>query len=307
VVVVAVVLICAAVAALVAALVTSRVPDFDPSAPRLKTQPIRRELKSHPRLAAMLNSRLDPTAATGLALTVAFILVLGGAVVGGALFVMVQHNALLARWDMSAARWGASHAAAGSTRFLKDVSTLGGTLVIVAASVVTAVVMYIRTRRAVVIWFLLVVVGGQSIVSNVTKVLVGRDRPNVDRLTGFSGASFPSGHATAAAATFAAIALLLGMGKSHRTKVVLASGAAAIAAAVAATRVLLGVHWLTDVLAGLAMGWAWFAISSIAFGGRLLSFGQPARVVQQEAEEVVDDHPGGTNGSTGGHQAMSTK
>ena len=42
---------------------------------------------------------------------------------------------------------------------------------------------------------------------------------------------------------------------------------------VAGTRVLLGVHWLTDVLAGLAVGWAWFALWSIAFGGRLLEFG----------------------------------
>ena len=46
--------------------------------------------------------------------------------------------------------------------------------------------------------------------------------------------------------------------------------------AIAATRVLLDVHWLSDVVAGLALGWAWFAVCAIAFGGRLLRFGAAA-------------------------------
>jgi membrane-associated phospholipid phosphatase len=282
--VVIVVLLSAVCVAIVAALVTSRVPDFDPSAPKIASTPIRREVFRHPRLAAMLRSRIDPSAATGLALTVAFGLVLLGAAAIGGLLIMVQHNAGLARWDLSAARWGGDHATKGTTDFLRDVSLLGGTPVMIAASLVTAVVISVRTRRPVVVWFLIVVVGGQVIISNLTKLIVDRSRPDIRRLTGFSGSSFPSGHATTAAATFAAIAFLWGIGKPRRTKVVLAACAAGIAAAVATSRVLLGVHWLTDVVAGLAMGWAWFALVSIAFGGRLLSFGQPVRVAQDAAD-----------------------
>jgi undecaprenyl-diphosphatase len=57
-----------------------------------------------------------------------------------------------------------------------------------------------------------------------------------------------------------------------------------MSAAVAATRVLLGVHWLSDVIAGLLVGWAWFAVCSIAFGGRRLHFGEPVEAATQAAE-----------------------
>jgi membrane-associated phospholipid phosphatase len=282
--VVGVVVACALVAGAVAGLIAYRLPDFDPAAPRLETPPIQREIVRHPGLASILRARMDPSTETGLALTVAFALVLGGAAAGGALLVMVQHNAGLARWDLSAARWGGSHASSGSTAFLRDVSLFGGTPVPIAAALVTAIVVFLRTRRRAVVGFLVMVVGGQWLVSNLTKVLVDRSRPDIHRLTGFSGSSFPSGHATTAAASFAAIALLWGIGKPRRTKALLAAASVAMAGAVATSRVLLGVHWMTDVLAGLALGWAWFAICSIAFGGRLLSFGQPVRVAQHAAD-----------------------
>ena len=43
-------------------------------------------------------------------------------------------------------------------------------------------------------------------------------------------------------------------------------------------------HWLSDVIAGLALGWAWFAVCSIAFGGRLLRFGATAEALEAESE-----------------------
>lgn len=278
--VIAVVLCAAAAAGAIVGAVAWRLPNFDPTAPHTTSATIRREVETHPAIRRFARARVDPAAATGLALTIALGIVVGGVVAIGLLLVMVQHHAGLARWDLSAARWGASHATSSSTRFLKDVSLLGGSPVIAAVAVLTAAVEYVRTRRAAIFAFLVVVVAGQFLASNVIKVLVDRDRPDIRRLTGFSGASFPSGHATATAATFAAIALLLGRGRPQWTKALLAAAAATIAVGVATTRVLLGVHWLTDVVAGLALGWAWFAAWSIAFGGRVLDFGRPIDVAE---------------------------
>jgi undecaprenyl-diphosphatase len=55
----------------------------------------------------------------------------------------------------------------------------------------------------------------------------------------------------------------------------LSIAAVGVACLVAASRALLGVHWLTDVVAGLAVGWTWFFVVAVIFGGRLQRFGEP--------------------------------
>jgi undecaprenyl-diphosphatase len=82
---------------------------------------------------------------------------------------------------------------------------------------------------------------------------------------------------------------------------VYAGGAVGLAVAVAATRVFLGVHWLTDVIAGLFLGWSWFALCSIAFGGRLLRFGAPIA----QSEQVAGSQPTQNEGQVSAARSLT--
>jgi undecaprenyl-diphosphatase len=258
-------------------------------APAVAPTTIVETVHQHRPLRRLVRTRFDATTLTGLALTVALALVIGGTIAISSLLEMVHTNTGFAKWDASFAQWGADHATAFSTHFLRDLSTFGGTAFVVGAAVAIAVYELIKERRWAPIGFLVLCVGGQFLMSNLIKAGVQRERPDVLRLTGFAGSSFPSGHATASAACFAAFVLLLTRGRSRRAKTIGAAIAVGGATAIAASRVFLGVHWLTDVLAGLALGWAWFAVSSIAFGGPLLRFAKPVKTA--EVAEALDPTP----------------
>ncbi len=236
------------------------------------------------RAVRFLRRRLDPEAATGLALTVALGLVFAAALGFGLVSDMVTSETGLYRLDASAAAWGAENATPVSTWLLGLLTWLGGSATVLAVTISLGVLAWVRRRRLAVLAFLLTVVVGQNLIANTVKVLVDRERPPVPHLAPSSGFSFPSGHAAAAAATWAAVVLVLGRGRPVPVKAWLAAGAALITVLVAASRVLLGVHWLTDVIGGAALGFGWFVVCSVAFGGALLHFGAPAERV--EAEEA---------------------
>jgi len=188
----------------------------------------------------------------------------------GLIFLAVRSGTGFADIDLRSARWAGLHAAPTSTTILRTLTWLGSSAVVIPLLVVVGLVELRRVPNRSIPAFLVLVEGGQWLLHNILKLLVGRDRPNIDQLTTASGLAFPSGHATNAAAAFAAVALLSGRRRSRAAGSALAATAAGMAALVGTTRVLLGVHWVTDVLAGLALGWGWAALCSIAFRDRLL-------------------------------------
>lgn len=235
---------------------------------------------------AVRAARLDPERATGLALTLALLVILLGGVLLALLAVVVRSTDLLAGIDGSVAEWGNRHASAWSHDAITLVTDLGETVTVVAVAVVVAAVELTRTRNRWVVPFLLAVILGDKLLTEAIKQLVDRARPTIEAVAATLGPSFPSGHTSTAAASWAAFALVAGRWWGRRSWPPLAGVAVGIAVGVAISRVLLDVHWLTDVLGGLALGWAWFAACAIAFGGRVLHFGAAAQAAGRGGVEA---------------------
>jgi membrane-associated phospholipid phosphatase len=225
-----------------------------------------------------LRSRMDPATATGLALTVALIGIVIAGIVVGVLAWMVRRDVGLVDIDHGIELWADRHATTFTDDVLAGITHLGDTITIFTVGVAISAYGLWRWRKPSIPLFVMSVVLGQVLISNTIKVAIDRARPELRPRATFSGTSFPSGHTTAAAATYLAVALVLGIATSPRTRAALAGAAVAIAVAVGCTRVLLGVHWFSDVLAGLVIGWSWFGLCAVAFGGRLLRFGAPVEV-----------------------------
>lgn len=139
-----------------------------------------------------------------------------------------------------------------------DVSALGGfTLVWLMTGLSLGLLLILRRWAAAAI--LAAGVGGISVLNALLKLGFHRARPTlVPHLAEVSNASFPSGHATIAAATYLIIGALLAQTFKRRTpRVYVVAITVAITLAVGISRVYLGVHWPTDVIAGWTLGSAW--------------------------------------------------
>jgi undecaprenyl-diphosphatase len=89
------------------------------------------------------------------------------------------------------------------------------------------------------------------------KEIVGRSRPALAQPVAHAGGySFPSGHALGAAALYTSVAVVVAGVVRRRWRALLVAGAVVVPVLVATTRVLLGVHFPSDVAAGLVLGWA---------------------------------------------------
>ena len=158
----------------------------------------------------------------------------------------------------------------------RDISALGGFTVLTLLTLLAAGFLLI-TKKAANAAVLLVAVLGATALSESLKLGYARPRPDlVAHAVETMGASFPSGHATLSAATYLTIgALLAHVQEQRRVKAYIHVTAIVLALLIGVSRVYLGVHWPTDVLAGWCVGAAWSILCVTAasfFSDRMSSF-----------------------------------
>ena len=208
-------------------------------------------------------------------------LLIGAGAVAAAVLILGLVGTLIDRgWQFGfdssillAMRGGTMHGTPIGPVWLKqamiDVTGLGGETALVL--LVTIIIGFLAVQRHWLTFWL--VLGGTisgSIAVGIAKALIGRARPALtDHLVQVTSASFPSGHAANSAIIYLTIASLsVQIVEERRARVYILVAAALLVTAIGCSRVYLGVHWPSDVIAGWSFGtlWAlaWWALGAWA-------------------------------------------
>lgn len=141
---------------------------------------------------------------------------------------------------------------------MRDATALGGVAILTLLTLVVAGFLLLQQDRATA-YFLTASVGSGIVVSTIFKELVARPRPDlVPHGSIVTSASFPSGHSMMATLVYLLLAITIArLQKQMRVKLYVISVAVILSLGVGISRVYLGVHWPTDVLAGWSLGAAW--------------------------------------------------
>ncbi|MEO7837180.1 MAG: phosphatase PAP2 family protein [Acidimicrobiales bacterium] len=216
-------------------------------------------------VAALAAYRFRPGRALGLMLPAQLAVLAAGGWAFGALLHDVLGGGALGI-DLAVVRYLTGHRTAWLTTTMRDLTWLGSTVVLLPLVVLIGLWARGRTRSWAAMSKLALSLGGAIALYDLIKPLVGRPRPQIGQLVATAtGYAFPSGHATQTAAVAVTLAVLgAGPTASWPRKITIWSAATLACLVVGFSRIYLGVHWPTDVLAGYTLGALWAALCALA-------------------------------------------
>ncbi len=183
--------------------------------------------------------------------------------------------------DRTVLEWFIAHRNPAINTFALAVTYLGSGWVLVPAVAAGAAVSERRRARDVGI-FLIVSGSGAALMVQAVKLIVERARPSSGHLTVVLSPDFPSGHAANSTAVYLALVWVAALSGGRRAVRLAGPVALLIIAVVCWSRLYLGVHYLSDVLAGVVLGLVWLSVTAT-----LLGIGRPSTVLTAQ----VDSRP----------------
>ena len=218
-------------------------------------------------LPQSIRRRLDPEERYGLRLSLFAVAMVLLAVPFATLLFQVVAEGPAARLDGSLADRmnDALHDRPALLRTFELISHLGRPVTLGVIVSIASIFVWRRGQRRLAVFLVVTVVGG-GLVDSAVKILVDRPRPAVDHpvITAF-GKSFPSGHAMSATVTYGALLLAFLPVLPGRRRTVAVVATVALILAIGSSRLVLGVHFLTDVIGGYVLGLAWLLGAVAAF------------------------------------------
>ena len=180
------------------------------------------------------------------------------------------------------------------TRIMAEITPLGTGIVVLTIVGVTSAFLW-HTEHKYSARMLLAATAGSILLNNVLKLYFNRERPDVFEWgTQAASSSFPSGHAMSATVVYGTVAYLLARLQKHVwSRMLTLFTAVVIIALVCLSRLYLGVHYPSDVIAGIIIGLAWsgFCMATLEASLVLLRRRAPASVVEEAPAPVEHTAP----------------
>jgi undecaprenyl-diphosphatase len=183
-----------------------------------------------------------------------------------ALLDSVDERDGIASWDQPVLGFALNHRTAPLTVVFQAITSLGAGVGLFAVALLVSGYAMWRLRSAWPGLFVLATVAGTELVSATCKGIVQRSRPPMqDWLTQATGYAYPSGHTLLSVCTYGVLAFLgCCLTRALWARIVVIAVASAMVLGIAASRIYLGVHWLTDVLGGILAGFAVLTVAIVA-------------------------------------------
>ena len=188
-----------------------------------------------------------------------FGVVLGATIASGEWLATAERPDGSTAFDRSVTSWMVDHRASGATFVARVFSAVGSQKALVPIVAIMALVL-VRRRGWRSLGLLGVAWGGAILLYSLAKHAVGRPRPPADLwLVHVAGKAFPSGHAVQSLSTFVALAVIAATFVRPSHRLLWTAAAILLATGVGLSRIYLGVHWATDVIAGWGAAALWVA------------------------------------------------